>query len=583
MMLFLEKFKNKLKEPEFITFDNLSTTFFDSNNWFYQPSLIDFSLENNALQLKANTSKNTYVNFWEGHTSFSTIEERHNKITLHPQNSILIEGKVTQTLDYNIYLIEYDENNQQAKKHNIRLNTLTTIVPAPNTKAARLTIRVAGNGKMEISKIFTSPFIPVKRKVKSSIRHLNNLEIAGVLSHSSVIGLSAVTQINRLDTYEWKKVIEKTIPDFVLLEAGEIISEEWGKLEDHTSPIGRLLLWCETSNIPVILWHKQPSIEVERFIGLLSHVEFVLTHDAKQYEMYKSHADTPSVFLIPYTTSAPPVNFFKKHPTVVVITEKAKEHASSDPTLPITVRYIEAADNIDSQVEEQLSQGNLVVCNQSLLHTPDLKDFVQEYISEADLQELLESLQELPEQAAEKYREVTRTILWKHNYRDFLDFIVKKFNMEHATKLPTATMICPITSDAEYQNTIRTIEKQSLKNISWVFFITPFHGYEEVINQYIDKDNFKVYIGSYAISKYSLQQFTKSTYFGILDSSQEYDEFFIEDHINTMYYYRLTSLVDHSVRNRNQIFAKFFLTSKYNHHPLQELMEEFIPVKEKMK
>lgn len=594
MMLFIEKFKNKLKKPESLPIDFLSTKFFDSKNWFHQPSLIDLSIENHKIHLQSKTTDSTYVNFWESHSSYSKLEERHNKIILQPHNSIFIEGHTTNSLNYHIYLIEYDEEDQQTKKHTIQLNQLQQIIPSPTTKATRLAIRIAGEGEMEIHKIFTSPFLPVEKNEKVSIRHLNNLTFAGVLPQSAITSLNAVTKAIGLQTAHWEKTLANNIPDFILLEAGELHDANWGNVHDRTSPIGRLILWCQTSAIPMILWHKQMAAPYEELQERLAVFKFVLTHDPEVYDAYKQAAGETPVHLIPYTTGIPSIDVFKKQPTVKVLSQTvAKMNAEFETEVqstlqtttnkqPIQIETIQAATNIEKQIEEQLSEGNLVICEKSALKRNIFQTLALTIESGKKLEQIITDYQNKPDKAADDYRAISRTILWKHNYRDFMHFITKNLHIEHTTRLPSATIIFSIRTKQEYQNVVRTIEKQTANRVNWILFITPFSDYEQAINASLDTDHIKIYIASFAAKNYSLEQLTKSTYVGVMDSNREYDAFYIEDCINMMYYFRMTSFVDHSIKKNKPVFAKFFLTEKNTHHSLASLMEAFVP-KEKVK
>ena len=596
MMLFIEKIKNKLKKPESMHIDFLPAKFFDSKNWFHQPSLIDLSIENHKIHLQSKTTDSTYVNFWESNSSYSKLEERHNKLILHPQNSIFIEGHTTNSLNYQIYLIEYDEENQQTKKHTIQLNQLQQITPKPTTKAARLAIRIAGEGEMEIRNIFTSPFLPVEKKEKTSIRHLNNLTFAGVLPQSAIISLNAVTQATRLQPEVYEKTLANNVPDFILLEAGELQDGNWGDIHDRTSPIGRLILWCQTSDIPMILWHKQTAAPYEELQERLADFKFVLIHDPEIYDAYKQAAGETPIHLIPYTTGAPSIDVFKKHPTVTVLSPRIAEpdtgfetESNTEPTKqPITskqllhIQTIPAAANIEIQIEEQLSKGNLVICEKSALKSNIFHNLARTVETEMELKQLITDYQHNPDKAADDYSAISRTIRWKHNYRDFMHFITKSLKIEHSTRLPSATIIFSIRTEQEYQNVVRTIEKQTANRVNWILFITPFTGFEQAINHLLAADNIKVYIASFAVKNYSLEQLTKSTYVGVVDSSREYDDFYIEDSINMMYYFRMTSFVDYSIKKNKPVFAQFFLTAKNTHQTLASLLETFVP-KEKMK
>lgn len=595
MMLFIEKIKNKLKKPESIHIDFLPTKLFDSKNWFHQPSLINLSIENHTIHLQSKTTESAYVNFWESSSSYSRLGERHNKIILHSQNSIFIEGHTTNSLNYQIYLIEYDEENQQTKKHTIQLNQLHQIIPSPSTKAARLAIRINGEGEMEIHNLFTSPFLPVERTEKTSIRHLNNLKFAGALPQSAVTSLNAVTQVTRLYAHNWGKTLAKAVPDFLLLEAGELHEAKWGDIQDRTSPIGRLILWCQTSDIPMILWHKQTEAPCDKLLTRLADFKFVLTHDPVVFNMYKQAPGETPVYLIPYTTGVPSIDVFKKHPSVTVLSETTAEANAESKTeteaqriqqkppnkQPITIETIQAANNTEKQIEELLAEGHLVICEKLALDGSIYQSLVRIYETESELEQVIQAYQNNPDQAADDYRSISRTIYWKHNYRDFMHFITKSLHIEHATRLPSATIVFSIRTEQEYQNVIRTIEKQTASRVNWIVFITPYPCFEQAMNALLARDNIQVYIASFAAKNYALDQLTKSTYVGVVDSSREYDAFYIEDCINTMYYFRMTSFVDRSITNNKPVIARFFLTTKYNHHSLVSLMEAFIP-KEKV-
>src|SRR5699024_830559 len=160
-MSLINRIKNKFIKPDYVVIDKLESLFFDEKHWHYNKSAIDLTKEDKIIQLHSKADQVSYVNFLAAGTNFSRIEPYQNKITLQERNSILIKGKKAKSLAYIIYLIEYNEQNKQIKKHNLRLNEMKSFTKQKDTVSARLAIRISGKGKMELNSIFTSPYFPV--------------------------------------------------------------------------------------------------------------------------------------------------------------------------------------------------------------------------------------------------------------------------------------------------------------------------------------------------------------------------------------------------------------------------------------
>src|SRR5699024_10365175 len=120
---------------------------------------------------------------------------------------------------------------------------------------------------------------------------LKEVTIAGILSDDAAVSLSDVSSVYTLSANTWQEELERKIPDFVLMEAEQISN---GELSADS-----LLLWCCTSDIPVILWQRQAEIEARQFAAITEHVQFIFTHEASHVEMYREQTPTAKVELTP--------------------------------------------------------------------------------------------------------------------------------------------------------------------------------------------------------------------------------------------------------------------------------------------
>lgn len=298
-MSLVNRIKNIFIKPTHITLDEVEGSFFDESSWHYKKSAIDFSVNNQVIQLKSKADQISYVNFLAAGTNFSRIEAYQNKVTLHERNTILLKGKAEKGLTYIIYLIEYNEQNKQVKKHNLRLHEMKSFTKQKDTVAARLAIRISGKGKMELNSIFTSPFIPIPSLKKEQVTDLKEIRIAGILSEDAMTSLIDISSPYALSVNTWQEVLEINVPDFVLLEVQKLTDEAWGNGAERTSPISRLLLWCRTSDIKVILWHRQKEIAAQQFAAISEKADVIITHQAGHAEFYKEQTLKERVALTP--------------------------------------------------------------------------------------------------------------------------------------------------------------------------------------------------------------------------------------------------------------------------------------------
>src|SRR5699024_1008691 len=103
--------------------------------------------------------------------------------------------------------------------------------------------------------------------------------------------LSDVSSVYTLSANTWQEELERNVPDFVLMEAQQI--RNWELSADS------LLLWCRTSDIPVILWHRQAEIMPAQFADITKYVQLIFTHEASHAEMYRELTSTAKVELTP--------------------------------------------------------------------------------------------------------------------------------------------------------------------------------------------------------------------------------------------------------------------------------------------
>src|SRR5699024_7682476 len=57
--------------------------------------------------------------------------------------------------------------------------------------------------------------------------------------------------------------------------------------------------WCRTSDIPVILWHRQAEIMPAQFADITKYVQLIFTHEASHAEMYRELTPVAKVELTP--------------------------------------------------------------------------------------------------------------------------------------------------------------------------------------------------------------------------------------------------------------------------------------------
>lgn len=559
-MSILDKLMSRFTKPISLDIAELKVKIFEEKYWHYNKSVINFSTTDTAISIASEVDQISYVNFLEANNSFSAIEEKQNKLIINQHNSLLFKGQATEGLSYIIYLIEYDENNQQIKKHHFKLNQMKSFTAQANTKAARLAIRISGKGKLLINGIFISPFLPVKYVKKEKVADLETITVTGILSDISIQGLTDFIQVNPLSAAAWENEITKlTPPDCILIDAKEVLHSDWSNGMNLSSDLGRLFLWCETSSIPIILWHKQSDVDPAIFEPFIPKFQFVYTHSPQHYDFYKTRTDSGVTQLTPYPIR--PLSM-EKLPTKRIVYLKEGENFSESS---INTEYQMLSELTADQILEKASEGYVIYCQSSLASNKNWSDFIIPFTGEAALKSVMEW-----QSTFNKLKEMNRRILWSHNFKDFIRFLLKQLEIEYRSKLPTMTMYVTIHSSEEYRKAAATIEKQTVKNVKWILLIMPFDGYEEVINQCMQVG--EIHIHSYALKHRFIRNMVSTTHFGIYRSKQIQDEFFIEDAISQLEYENVKKL--DVLDEQQQITGQFYLTEQFVNKPLKQ----FVPV-----
>lgn len=524
--------KQEIIKPNIYSIYKIRPYFFDVDNWHFSPN--EIKVENdgwNAISIESVNAQAKYVTFIDKSKNFSCISDVAKKITFHSTNTIMVNGKKSQGLHVTIYLIEYDKQCQQVKKHKIPLNTKTTITSHDSTQFARLAIRLEGIGKVSLSDFFVSPFVPLKSKTnESKINRLSNIKVLGILSKYNMKGFSKVFTVIPFAEYNPDKLFKSNKPDFLLIDPEGL--KNFVNIEGNEDLLYHLLLWFKTNEIPSIYWINQPLNDVDFNLELVSLFDFLFT--ANQADLYEiKHALRQKH--VHYVMNAGNAVLMKtkngKKPIHIYLEEDQMESNSFKEELfeqDIVVDYYSMKDNyLPQKLFRDLAAGTPVITNIYKLR----KYFREAVLLANDKKEIADYIWKLKNNQ-QFYRKISvnsiREIHRSHSFLCRAEEMVELIGIPYRAAIRNVTLLFFIQSKADFYKALDIANSQTYERIKVVMIIAVFDGYEKIINQF-NSEKLTFYMQEFAYEHYNFADIITTNYISILQPNYEYGEHFIED------------------------------------------------------
>lgn len=148
--------------------------------------------------------------------------------------------------------------------------------------------------------------IKKKYNIDLSIIKDSNINIVSILDEFSYNCFKYEANLHQLGTTNWKMIIDKVNPDFLLVEAAwEGINKEWtnkiayySKSKDKT--LEKIIKYCHIKNIQTVFWAKEDPYDFDVFIDAASQFQYIFTTDENCISKYKDILKHDDVYLLSF-------------------------------------------------------------------------------------------------------------------------------------------------------------------------------------------------------------------------------------------------------------------------------------------
>lgn len=294
----VENNKSDKKANADYSFVGLSNEIFNASNWYYKKRKIGIIEEKQSLVIESKDKGVNYLTLFENNTSFSEVTKSKKKISLDANNLLEISGKKSGNIRVIIYLIEYDSKNRRIHTNKVALNDQTVIKAKPETKYARIAIRILGKGELHITKFLTTEYDlqHALSKIVEEQTKMSDIKMACIFDEFSMASFGDIVSLITFSPDDWKTRFKNNKPDLLMIEsAWKGNSGAWeyqiGKYSNNNNnfKLKELILWCKRNQIPTVFWNKEDPIHFDKFKDAAALVDYVFTTDADMIPRYREY------------------------------------------------------------------------------------------------------------------------------------------------------------------------------------------------------------------------------------------------------------------------------------------------------
>lgn len=288
---------NKKSNTDY-SFVSLSNEIFKEFNWHYKKRKLQLIEEKQTLIIESKDKGVNYLTLFENNTSFSEVTKSKGKISLDANNLLEVSGKRSGNIRVIIYLIEYDRNNKRVHTNKITLNDQTVIKAKPDTKYARLAIRILGKGELHITKFVTTEY-GLQHALSNIVEDktkMSDIKVACIFDEFSMASFGDVVSLITFSPDDWKSKFQNSKPDLLMIESawkGNFGAWEYqiGRYNNNNNnfKLKELILWCKRNRVPTVFWNKEDPIHFEKFKDAATLVDYVFTTDADMIPTYRKY------------------------------------------------------------------------------------------------------------------------------------------------------------------------------------------------------------------------------------------------------------------------------------------------------
>lgn len=334
--------KNIKKQREFVSslnsLPNINISGF-SEFFIDSPVSISFEYSNQVINLE---DQSVYLSLYEKTTNFSKLPKNKNSHLLGNHLSLNADFHMSNDISCTIYIIFYDEkNNIHSTTFKHPGGLLKKYIKCPEKAVYyRFAIKLEGKGTFlnkEISLLqevsfdastqVSNSYAPVKQmnsnfskqneviefkkkiknfKYKRSVKD-NNLTVASVLDEFSYECFKYDCNLIKLSKENWKKELDETTPDFLLVEScWQGNNSEWAyevanlHKNNHRTKLKELTSYCKEKNIITVFWDKEGYENFDFFKEAAKYFEFVFTADENNIPNFKQYTNNSNVYTLAF-------------------------------------------------------------------------------------------------------------------------------------------------------------------------------------------------------------------------------------------------------------------------------------------
>lgn len=301
---------NRKKINKKIALESLTEEFFQLKNWHYQKSQMNVRTDGNSVFIESKSKRANYLSLYENNTKFNQIGKHEPKILLNNQNVIEIAGVMSADMDVIIYLMEYNEKHKRIHTNRFKLNDKKIFTAQPQTKYARLSVRIAGKGTIEITKFMAKEYGLKEEIASQGGKSMQDIKMACIFDEFSMASFKDVVSLITFTPTNWQIVLKETNPDLLMVESawkgnGGAWEFEVATYNNNNGnqKLKELLAWCKKNKIPTVFWNKEDPVHFEKFKRTAALFDYVFTTDADMIPAYQKFVGHHRVYPLQFAAN----------------------------------------------------------------------------------------------------------------------------------------------------------------------------------------------------------------------------------------------------------------------------------------
>ncbi|MFD2131547.1 glycosyltransferase [Pseudogracilibacillus auburnensis] len=290
--------------------DNLPKDIFQFNSWNFNKNRIKMSVDSNTMSIESKSRRVDYLTLYENNTKFSHVGKNEPKILLDKQNIFEISGVKSANVDVIFYLLEYDEKYKRIHTNRLKINDKKIITTQPQTKYARIAIRLAGKGKVEITNFTAKKYGLIDELASQGGKKMQDIKMACIFDEFSMASFKNVVSLTTFTPDNWSIVFEHEKPDLLMVESAWKGNQGSWEYEvatynnnNQNQKLKELLLWCNKHKIPTVFWNKEDPVHFEKFKRTAALFDYIFTTDADMIPAYRKFVGHDRVYTLQFAAN----------------------------------------------------------------------------------------------------------------------------------------------------------------------------------------------------------------------------------------------------------------------------------------